>query len=315
MAESKGVHLAGEASVAGGIPSLKMLREGLAANRISRISGILNGTCNYILSTMETTGRDFEDVLKEAQDLGYAEADPSFDVDGIDAAHKLALLTSIGFGSLPDFDAIDITGIRSVSSIDINSAANIGYAIRLLAIAENRDGNIVASVQPTMVPLSSGLAKVDGPLNAVAVEGQPIGSVIAVGPGAGAGATASAVLADLVEVAAGRAAPFFGCAADQLKPASNNGSADYTARFYLRLTVYDRPGVLADVTAVLRDHHVSVESILQQGRAAEGGNGTVPVVLTTHDINNSEMTAAIREIKSLDAVTAEPTVMIISGEG
>ena len=135
------------------------------------------------------------------------------------------------------------------------------------------------------------------------------------GPGAGAGATASAVLADLVEVAAGRAAPFFGCAADQLKPASNNGSADYTARFYLRLTVYDRPGVLADVTAVLRDHHVSVESILQQGRAAEGGNGTVPVVLTTHDINNSEMTAAIREIKSLDAVTAEPTVMIISGEG
>ena len=315
LAESKGVHLAGEASVAGGIPSLKMLREGLAANRISRISGILNGTCNYILSTMETTGRDFEDVLKEAQDLGYAEADPSFDVDGIDAAHKLALLTSIGFGSLPDFDAIDITGIRSVSSIDINSAANIGYAIRLLAIAENRDGNIVASVQPTMVPLSSGLAKVDGPLNAVAVEGQPIGSVIAVGPGAGAGATASAVLADLVEVAAGRAAPFFGCAAYQLKPASNNGSADYTARFYLRLTVYDRPGVLADVTAVLRDHHVSVESILQQGRAAEGGNGTVPVVLTTHDINNSEMTAAIREIKSLDAVTAEPTVMIISGEG
>ena len=162
LAESKGVHLAGEASVAGGIPSLKMLREGLAANRISRISGILNGTCNYILSTMETTGRDFEDVLKEAQDLGYAEADPSFDVDGIDAAHKLALLTSIGFGSLPDFDAIDITGIRSVSSIDINSAANIGYAIRLLAIAENRDGNIVASVQPTMVPLSSGWPRLMG---------------------------------------------------------------------------------------------------------------------------------------------------------
>ena len=315
LAEAKGVYLAGEASVAGGIPSLKMLREGLAANRISRISGILNGTCNYILSTMETTGRDFDDVLSEAQDLGYAEADPSFDVDGIDAAHKLALLTAIGFGCLPDFDAINISGIRSVSAIDIHSAANIGYAIRLLAIAENRGGAIVTSVQPTMVPLNSGLAKVDGPLNAVAVDGEPIGSVIAVGPGAGAGATSSAVLADLVDVVAGRAAPFFGCAANQLKPASHNGVVDYTARFYLRLTVYDRPGVLADVTAVLRNHHVSVESILQQGRAAEGVNGTVPVVLTTHEINNSEMTAAIAEIQNLDAVTADPTVMIISGEG
>ena len=315
LAEKNGLYLAGEASVAGGIPSLKMLREGLAANRISRISGILNGTCNYILSTMETTGRDFDDVLSEAQDLGYAEADPSFDVDGIDAAHKLALLTAIGFGTLPDFDAIDISGIRSVSAIDINSAANIGYAIRLLAIAEERAGQVVTSVQPTMVPLSSGLAKVDGPLNAVAVDGDPIGSVIAVGPGAGAGATASAVLADLVEVVAGRAAPFFGSAADQLKPATSNGEVDYSARFYLRLTVYDRPGVLADVTAVLRDHNVSVESILQQGRSAEGAQGTVPVVLTTHDINNSEMTAAIAEIKGLDAVTAEPTVMIISGEG
>jgi len=312
-AEDKGLALAGEASVAGGIPSLKMLREGLVANRISRISGILNGTCNYILSTMETTGRDFDDVLSEAQALGYAEADPSFDVDGIDAAHKLALLTAIGYGVVPDFNAISITGIRSVSAVDIAAAKNFGYAIRLLAIAENHQGAITASVQPTMVPLSSGLAKVDGPLNAVAIDGEPIGSVIAIGPGAGAGATASAVLADIVDVATGRAAPFFGAKAATLSKASASNTGE-VCRFYLCLTVYDRPGVLADVTAVLRDHNISVESLLQQGRADEGVNGTVPVVLTTHDTQSPSMLAAIEEIKKLDAVTAEPTVMVISGD-
>ena len=313
LAEASGLALAGEASVAGGIPSLKMLREGLVANRISRISGILNGTCNYILSTMETTGRDFDDVLNEAQEFGYAEADPSFDVDGIDAAHKLALLTAIGYGVEPDFDAISITGIRGVSAIDIAAAKNFGYAIRLLAIAENHQGSITASVQPTMVPLSSGLAKVDGPLNAVAIDGEPIGSVIAIGPGAGAGPTASAVLADIVDVAAGRAAPFFGAKASELSPATASNIGE-VCRFYLRLTVYDRPGVLADVTAVLRDHNISVESLLQQGRSDEGVHGTVPVVLTTHDTESQSMSAAIEEIKKLDAVTAEPTLMVISGD-
>lgn len=313
-AEAAGLMFAGEASVAGGIPSLKMVREGLAANKIDRISGILNGTCNYILSTMETTGRDFDDVLAEAQELGYAEADPSFDVDGIDAAHKLSLLAAIGFGTLPDFEAIDIKGIRQVSAIDINTAASIGYAIRLLAIAENRDGHIKTTVQPTMVPLSSGLAKVDGPLNAVSVDGAPIGNVIAIGPGAGAGATASAVLADMVEVATGRVPPFFGQAASGLVPASN-GTSDYQARFYLRLSVYDRPGVLADVTAILRDHNVSVESMLQQGRSAEGVNGSVPVVLTTHEISAQGMKKAIEQIEALDAVTADATVMTISPAG
>ena len=313
LAEASGLALAGEASVAGGIPSLKMLREGLVANRISRISGILNGTCNYILSTMETTGRDFDDVLNEAQELGYAEADPSFDVDGIDAAHKLALLTAIGYGVEPDFDAISITGIRGVSAIDIAAAKNFGYAIRLLAIAENHQGSITASVQPTMVALSSGLAKVDGPLNAVAIDGEPIGSVIAIGPGAGAGPTASAVLADIVDVASGRAAPFFGAKASELSPATASNIGE-VCRFYLRLTVYDRPGVLADVTAVLRDHNISVESLLQQGRSDEGVHGTVPVVLTTHDTESQSMSAAIEEIKKLDAVTAEPTLMVISGD-
>lgn len=312
LAEAKGITIAGEASVAGGIPCLKMVREGLSGNQISRVSGILNGTCNYILSTMADTGRDFDDVLAEAQSLGYAEADPSFDIDGIDAAHKLSLLAALAFGIEPAFDQMTISGIRSVNALDISCAENLGYVIRLLGIAEQVDANIFLSVQPTLVPKTSQLAKVTGPLNAVSIDGQPIGNVTAVGPGAGAGATASAVLADIIDTARGRVSPFFGLDAKSLSACRSPDDSGRQSRFYIRLTVYDRPGVLADVTAVLRDHNMSVESLIQQGRSDEGVNGSVPVVITTHEADSKAMNDAMAGIRSLDCVLEDPAVMVIA---
>ena len=315
-AEAASVSIAAEAAVAGGIPCLKMIREGLAGNRISRISGILNGTCNYILTTMEATGRDFDDVLKEAQDLGYAEADPGFDIDGIDAAHKLALLSAIGFGIEPDFDAIRITGIRAVKSVDIRCAADLGYVIRLIGTAEREAGGIRMTVAPTMVPQHSALAKVDGPLNAVSMDAEPVGNITAIGPGAGAGATASAVLADLADMIDGRSARFFGAPAAALKSGGAVTSASTAiSRFYANLTVFDRSGVLADITAVLRDAAISVESILQHGRADDGSDGSVPVVITTHETTADTMARAIDAIAELDSVIGMPTVMAIAASG
>ena len=315
-AEVASVSIAAEAAVAGGIPCLKMIREGLAGNRISRISGILNGTCNYILTTMEATGREFDVVLKEAQDLGYAEADPGFDIDGIDAAHKLALLSAIGFGIEPDFDAIRITGIRAVKSVDIRCAADLGYVIRLIGTAEREADGIRMTVAPTMVPQHSALAKVDGPLNAVSVDAEPVGNITAIGPGAGAGATASAVLADLSDLIDGRSARFFGVPAAALKSGGAVTSASTAiSRFYANLTVFDRSGVLADITAVLRDAAISVESILQHGRADDGSDGSVPVVITTHETTADTMARAIDAIAELDSVIGMPTVMAIAASG
>ncbi|MGC6484547.1 MAG: homoserine dehydrogenase [Candidatus Puniceispirillales bacterium] len=315
-AEEAGVALAAEAAVAGGIPCLKMIREGLAGNRINRISGILNGTCNYILTTMEKTGRGFDDVLKEAQDLGYAEADPGFDIDGIDAAHKLALLAAIGFGIAPDTEAISITGIRAVKPVDIRCAADLGYVIRLIGVAEREDGGIRMSVEPTMVPHHSALAKVDGPLNAVSVDAEPVGTITAIGPGAGAGATASAVLADLADLIDGRSARFFGAPAATLAAGGAVTSVSTAvSRYYANLSVYDRPGVLADVTAVLRDAAISVESILQHGRADDGSDGSVPVVITTHETTADAMARAIEAIADLDSVIGRPAVMAIAAGG
>ena len=315
-AEAKGLALMAEASVGGGIPCLKMLREGLAANRVQRVSGILNGTCNYILSEMAATGRDFDTVLKEAQSLGYAEADPGFDIDGVDAAHKLSLLAAMAFGVKPDLAAIDTAGIRSLSPVDIASAAELGYTIRLLGIAERVGDGVALSVRPTMVPSSSQLAKVEGPLNAVCVEGESVGAVTAIGPGAGAGPTVSAVLADLHELAAGRAAPFFGHAAATLRDApraDRDGGVPHC--HYMRLTVRDRPGVLAGITAVLNDRGISVESILQHGHADGGAKGSVPVVITTHEVAAPAMTEAVEEITRLDAVLEKPAMMVVVGGG
>lgn len=305
-AEQTGVALGYEASVAGGIPVIKALREGFAGNRISSIHGILNGTCNYILTTMRETGRDFDDVLSEAQELGYAEADPTFDIDGIDAAHKLALLASVAFGTEVDFDAVHVEGIRHVSADDITFADELGYRIKLLGIANQTDDGIEQRVYPCMVPMDAPLAHVEGVFNAVVAEGDAVGTSVLQGRGAGAGPTASAVISDIADIARGTVLPVFSVPASQLTPATTVSLDSRTGPYYVRLTVLDRPGVIADVSAALRDEQVSVEALLQRGRSEEG---SVPVVLTLHETVEANMQRALDQIAKLDSVV-EPPCMI-----
>jgi homoserine dehydrogenase len=307
-AERAGVPLAFEAAVAGGIPVIKALREGLAANRISRIAGILNGTCNYILTVMRERGREFSEVLADAQRLGYAEADPSFDIDGIDAAHKLAILAALAFGRPVAFDAVHVEGIRAVSALDIAFATELGYRIKLLGIAREADGGIEARVHPCMVPQSSPIATVDGVFNAVVAEGDFVGRVMLEGRGAGAGPTASAVVADLIDIARGRLTPVWGAASGALSDVPSRPMSTHVGAYYLRLMVVDRPGVIADVTAVLRDQGVSLESMLQRGRSP---GEAVPVVLVTHETGETAMRAALARIGALDAVLEPPTMIRI----
>ena len=270
-AEERGVPLAFEAAVAGGIPVIKALREGLAGNRILRIAGILNGTCNYILTQMRERGREFTEVLADAQKLGYAEADPSFDIDGIDAAHKLAILAALAFGRPVAFDAVHVEGIRAVSALDIAFASELGYRIKLLGIARHVEagpgGGISARVHPCMVSQSAPIARVDGVFNAVVAEGDFVGRVMLEGRGAGEGPTASAVVADLIDIARNRHTPVWGAASAELSNAPSVPMSAHVGAYYLRLMVVDRPGVIADVTAVLRDLGVSLESMLQRGRS------------------------------------------------
>ena len=308
LAEASGTTLAFEAAVAGGIPVIKALREGLAANRISRVAGILNGTCNYILTVMRERGREFAEVLGEAQKLGYAEADPSFDVDGIDAAHKLAILAALAFGRPVAFDAVHVEGIRHVSALDIAFASELGYRIKLLGIARRTEAGIAARVHPCMVPEGAPIARVDGVFNAVVAEGDFVGRVMLEGRGAGAGPTASAVVADLIDLARGRLTPVWGAGSGQLSDAPSVPMSAHVGAYYLRLMVVDRPGVIADVTAVLRDAGVSLESMLQRGRAP---GEAVPVVLVTHETGEAAMRAALARITALDAVLEAPALIRI----
>ena len=307
-AEHYNVPLGFEAAVAGGIPVIKALREGLAGNRIFRLAGILNGTCNYILTQMRERGREFAEVLADAQKLGYAEADPSFDIDGIDAAHKLAILAALAFGRPVAFDAVHVEGIRRVSALDVAFAGELGYRIKLLGIARQSDGGIEARVHPCMVPAAAPIARVDGVFNAVVAEGDFVGRVMLEGRGAGAGPTASAVVADLIDIARKRSTPVWGAAFDALSNAPSVPMSMHVGPYYLRLMVVDRPGVIADVTAVLRDLGVSLESMLQRGRAP---GEAVPVVLVTHETQESAMTAALDRIGALDAVLEAPTLIRI----
>ena len=295
-AEAAGAVLSWEAAVAGGIPAIKAVREGLAGNEIQRVMGILNGTCNYMLSDMRRTGRDFATVLKEAQDLGYAEADPSFDIDGVDAAHKLAILASLAFGVEVDLAAVHVEGIRSVSALDIAFAEELGYRIKLLGIARH----------PCMVPVEAPIAHVDGVLNAVVVEGSQVGRTVLEGPGAGAGPTASAVAADIIDIARGNRAPAFGVPAAALQPLQAAPMDAHRGAYYIRLMVLDRPRVLASVAASLGAHGISIESVLQRGRAPEE---CVPVVIVTHETEECELKAALAEIARQEAV-AEPPLSI-----
>jgi homoserine dehydrogenase len=307
-AEARNVPLGFEAAVAGGIPVIKALREGLAGNRISRIAGILNGTCNYILTQMRERGREFADVLADAQKLGYAEADPSFDIDGIDAAHKLAILAALAFGRPVAVDAVHVEGLRRISALDIAFANELGYRIKLLGIARQSDGGIEARVHPCMVPAAAPIARVDGVFNAVVAEGDFVGRVMLEGRGAGAGPTASAVVADLIDLARNRLTPVWGAAFAALSNAPSVPMSMHLGPYYLRLMVVDRPGVIADVTAVLRDLGVSLESMLQRGRSP---GEAVPVVLVTHETQESAMTAALERIAALDTVLETPTLIRI----
>lgn len=307
-AELAGVPLAFEAAVAGGIPAIKALREGLAANRISRVAGILNGTCNYVLTVMRERGREFAEVLADAQRLGYAEADPSFDVDGIDAAHKLAILAALCFGRPVAFEEVHVEGIRTVSAMDIAFAGELGYRIKLLGIARATEAGVEARVHPCMVPEGAPIARVDGVFNAVVAEGDFSGRIMIEGRGAGAGPTASAVVADLIDIARGRITPVWGASSGALSHAPALPIEAHVGAYYLRLMVVDRAGVIADVTAALRDAGVSLESMLQRGRSP---GEAVPVVLVTHETREQAMRAALARIGRLDAVLEAPAVIRI----
>ncbi|HET6519075.1 MAG TPA: homoserine dehydrogenase, partial [Geminicoccaceae bacterium] len=252
--------------------------------------------------------RGFDDVLAEAQALGYAEADPSFDVDGIDAAHKLALLAALAFGAAPDFEHVYTEGIRHVTPIDIAFATEMGYRIKLLAVVRLTEHGLEQRVHPTMVPLEAPISQVAGVYNAVAVEGDAVGATLFHGRGAGGGPTASAVVADLVDLARGARPRAFGVPATALRRLPPAPLERHVGAYYIRLTVVDRPGVMADLTARLRDHRVSIEALIQRGR--DPGE-SVPVVLTTHETSEAALTAALGEIDALDSVLEPPRMIRI----
>ncbi len=297
-----------EAAVAGGIPIIKGLREGLAANRIKAVFGILNGTCNFILSEMTHTGRAFGDVLKEAQEKGYAEADPTFDIDGIDASHKLSILAGLAFGCVPDLDHIDIKGIRKITSLDITFADELGYRIKLLGIARQTPKGIEQSVEPCLVPKNSPIAAVEGALNAVYVDGDYVGKALFMGFGAGGNPTASAVVSDIVDVARGRALPLMGMDPAKVGLLKAANIRERIGSYYFRLMVLDQPGVIADISAILRDHKVSLESVLQRGRNPEQA---VPVILTTHETTEDSIQQVAAKIGQLKSVVEPPYLMRI----
>jgi homoserine dehydrogenase len=307
-AEKSHVFMGYEAAVAGGIPVIKSLREGLGGNAIERVYGILNGTCNYILSTMRDSGREFAEVLAEAQELGYAEADPGFDIDGVDAAHKLAILTALAFGCEVDFASVHVEGIREISSLDIAYAEELGYRIKLLGVARRSESGILQRVHPCMVARNTPIANVEGVFNAVVAEGDFVGRILSEGAGAGAGPTASAVVADLLDIARGSTLPTFAIPADQLGKSQPVSMDSHRASHYVRLMVVDRPGVIADIAAALRDEEISVEAMLQRGHAP---GEAVPVVITTHATTQQRIARALARIEEMEAVLESPRMIRI----
>ena len=308
MAEQQSVALAYEAAVAGGIPVIKALREGLSGNHIESVHGILNGTCNYILTTMRETGRAFVDVLTEAQKLGYAEADPSFDIDGIDAAHKLAILTSVAFGTEVDFESVHVEGIRHVATEDIEYAGEFGYRIKLLGISERTKDGVLQRVHPAMVPKNTPIAGVEGVFNAVVSEGDFVGSTVLEGRGAGAGPTASAVVGDLADIACGRIIPTFGVPVALLAKSSPALFDTHVSAYYVRLMVDDQPGVFAEIATELANHEISIEGVIQRARSE---TEAVPVVMTTHETTEIAIQNVLAALAKLDAVREPPHMIRI----
>lgn len=320
FAEANNVHVAYEAAVAGGIPIIKVMREALAANKIDWLAGIINGTGNFIMTEMRDKGRPFNDVLSEAQELGYAEADPTFDVEGIDAAHKLALLASIAFGIPLQFDSVYCEGITGITLQDVNYAEELGYRIKHLGFAVRRDGNgdseaagIELRVHPTLIPQDALLANVNGVKNAVLVNSHPLGQTLYCGDGAGAGATASAVMADVMDLVRvlgskdnddqsnnGHHVPHLAFIPEQLSDTPILRAEQMTTGYYLRVHAYDSPGVLADITRILSDAGINIDAILQKPAHKVG---QVPVIILTLPVIESQMNLAIEKIEKLDTIT------------
>ena len=305
-AQKKGVMVAFEAAVAGGIPIIKTLREGLAGNRIEWVAGIINGTSNFILTEMRDKGADFADVLKEAQRLGYAEADPTFDVEGIDAAHKLTILAAIAFGIPLKFKQAYIEGISKITGLDVTYAEELGYRLKLLGIARRTNGGVELRVHPTLIPERRLIANVDGAMNAVLVKGDAVGPTLFYGAGAGAEPTASAVVADLVDVVRtltvdpNQRVPHLAFQPDSLVDLPILPIEDVETSYYLRMHALDKPGVLADVTRILADLGISIEAILQ--KELQAGEETVPVIILTQRVKEKNMNDAITRIEKLGAI-------------
>ena len=318
LAEDKHVALAFEASVAGGIPIVKTLREGLAGNQIVRVYGILNGTCNYILSRMELEGLSFEACLKEAQRLGYAEADPTFDIGGFDAANKLAILTALAFGTAVDLEAIHVEGIQSITLADLKAADELGYRIKLLGVAQRTAGGIEQRVHPTMIPKSSSVAQVMGVTNAVTIDADAVKELTLVGPGAGGDATASAVVADIADIAKGiRSAPF-GLPVADLETATRLPMQRHEGGYYIRLSVHDRPGAAAAIATRMAERQISLESIVQRSRPAKPGevspNGVVPVILMTYATSETTIREVLEAVVKDGYIAERPQVIRIERE-
>jgi homoserine dehydrogenase len=309
LAEEMGVPLLFEAAVMGGTPAVKMLREALVGEEVRSVAGILNGTCNYILTEMQTTGRAFADVLAEAQRLGYAEADPTMDVGGFDAAHKISILAALAFNCAPNYAAAEIEGIDNVELLDIQLAKDLGYRIKLIASADSADGGVLVRVHPSLVPMDHPLAQTNGALNALFIEGARIGRIFVQGPGAGTGPTAAAVSADIADVMTGAMRPVFQAPARALKPFTPVDPSRNMGRAYLRFLVKDEPGVIAAVSETLAEAGVSIESFLQKPVQDAGG---VPIVLTTHSVAESVLTSAIERIAGLPAVLDRPRLLRIA---
>jgi homoserine dehydrogenase len=305
-AQKKGVMVAFEAAVAGGIPIIKALREGLTANRIQWIAGIINGTTNFILSEMRDKGLSFDTVLKEAQRLGYAEADPTFDVEGVDAAHKLTIMSAIAFGIPMQFDKAHIEGISKLEAEDIKYAEQLGYRIKLLGITKRRSEGFELRVHPTLVPAKRLIANVEGAMNAVLVQGDAVGATLYYGKGAGAEPTASAVIADLVDITRMATSdpenrvPHLAFQPDAVVDTPILPMAEVKTSYYLRLRVEDKPGVLADITRILADHQISIDAMIQ--REPGEGEDQTDIIILTHETREKSVDGAIVRIEALPAV-------------
>ena len=306
LAEANGAALRYEAAVAGGIPIMKALTEGLAGNGIERVMGVMNGTCNYILTQMERTGASYEDVLASAQQLGYAEADPAFDVGGIDAAHKLALLAATAFGTRVDFEGVTVEGIERVSLTDITQARELGYRVKLLGVARRTPDGLEQRMQPVLVPAHSSIGQLDGVTNLVVVEGDFVGRTVFTGPGAGEGPTASAIMGDVLDIARGLRVPAFGQPAASLQ-AANRAMQAGPASHYLRLTLNDAPGTLARVAQALADQGISIDRLRQNDEDETG----VPVLIVTHECRRADLDRALDAIAASDTCLAPPVALRI----